>query len=872
MNNQNHKNQTTDIAQDAINAIARIGSWEFNLETQLFTLNQISCDILEIPQSTLNLAECSSYFEVGSFTTQIKKGIDDLIAKKIPFDQEIELITSLNKTIWVHMIGNGTFSENICLKISGIFQDITKRKAFEKKLLQKNELLNFTEKKASLGHWKLDLNTDMVTCSQNICRIIGVEEDTPITIDMMINSVHPEDINMVRAHFKKSLKNNIFETLHHRYLLKDGTERIIQVLGEFIADEAGNFNNVLFISQDITARKQFEEGLMEKNQLFSVIKRMMKLGYWLWDLRTNVLTCSENMSNLLELEHNEGLPAKTLLKNVHPDDLENLHAYLEEVILTKTFKSFSHRIIIDGVIRYIQVNGKVNIDKNGEALTILGISQDVTAQKDLEIELQEKNRLLNFAEEKAGVGHWRWIINEDLFLLSKSLFKIFGIPEGTRITSETLLKYVHPEDRKKVEQAKENAIKNKEFIDVIHRIILDDGTLKYLNATGGDLITNDKGELIEVRGAFINVTKQQKEILKFKGLLESAPNATLIIGQDSIIQMINKQAEKLFGYTPKELVGQSIDMLIPSRFLKKRAPIREVFFNNPKVMSIDIDEDYYLINKKGKEIPVKVSIGPLQADDGLLISMAIWDITAEKLAEHKMLESNERLEILAKKLTAQNQQLADFTQITSHNLRAPVSNLNSIVSLYKTSNREEERSEIFSKFEIVIGHLTLTLNTLVETLKTKSEKSVIRKEVSFTQTLKKTQDILMAQISDSGALIKGDFSAIDVVSYNPIYMESIFQNLIGNAIKYKDPERNPEIIVTSEIENGVVKLSFKDNGLGIDLKKHGHKLFGLNKVFHRHPDAKGVGLFMTKAQVEAMGGKISAESQVGKGSIFSIEF
>lgn len=130
----------------------------------------------------------------------------------------------------------------------------------------------------------------------------------------------------------------------------------------------------------------------------------------------------------------------------------------------------------------------------------------------------------------------------------------------------------------------------------------------------------------------------------------------------------------------------------------------------------------------------------------------------------------------------------------------------------------------------------------------------------------------MSQISDSGALIKGDFSAIDVVSYNPIYMESIFQNLIGNAIKYKHPERNPEIIVTSEIENGVVKLSFKDNGLGIDLKKHGHKLFGLNKVFHRHPEAKGVGLFMTKAQVEAMGGKISAESQVGKGSIFSVEF
>lgn len=872
MNNQNHKNQTTEIARDAINIIARIGSWEFNLETKLFTIDDISCDILEIPQSTLSLEECSSYFEPGAFTAQISKGIYDLITHKIPFDQEIELITSQNKVIWVHMIGNGTFSENKCVKISGIFQDITKRKVFEKKLIQKNELLNFTEKKASLGHWKWDLTTDMVTCSQNIYRIIGVEEDTPVTIDMMINSVHPDDVKMVRAHFKKSVKKRFFETLYHRFRLEDGTERIVQVLGEFVADETGKLSNVVLISQDITARKHFEEDLLQKNQLFSVIKRRVKLGYWLWDLRTNLLTCSENMSSLLELERNERLSAKTLLKNVHPDDLQNLQAYLEEVVLTKTFKSFNHRIIIDGAVRYIQVNGKVNTDENGDALTILGISQDVTAQKDLETELLEKNRLLNFAEEKAGMGHWQMFPKDDICIWSKSMYKIFGFSEDMKITSETLFKYAHPEDLEKVQKHMVKALDTMSFDKLIHRAILDDGTLKFIEVKGNNFTTDEHGEVVELRGTALDITTQQKEILKFKALLESAPTATLIIKDNSIIQTINREAEKLFGYKPEELEGKSIETLMLPRFVAKRKPYQKAFLANPKVQTIDIGEDLYMKSKQGTEIPVQVTLGPLETDDGLLISMAIRDITKQRLAENKILESKERLEALTEELTAQNQQLADFTQITSHNLRAPVSNLNSIVSLYKTSNREEERSEIFSKFEIVIGHLTLTLNTLVETLKTKSEKSVIRKEVSFTQTLKKTQDILMTQISNSGALIKGDFSRIDVLSYNPIYMESIFQNLIGNAIKYKHPERKPEIIVTSEIENDVVKLSFKDNGLGIDLKKHGHKLFGLNKVFHRHPEAKGVGLFMTKAQVEAMGGKISAESQVDKGSIFSIEF
>ena len=127
-------------------------------------------------------------------------------------------------------------------------------------------------------------------------------------------------------------------------------------------------------------------------------------------------------------------------------------------------------------------------------------------------------------------------------------------------------------------------------------------------------------------------------------------------------------------------------------------------------------------------------------------------------------------------------------------------------------------------------------------------------------------------ILKSGAIVKGDFSKVSAIPYNKVYMESIFLNLVGNAIKYKSETRTPEIFITSEIENKKIKLKFKDNGLGIDLEKHGNKLFGLNKVFHRHPEAKGVGLFMTKTQIEAMGGDISATSAINIGTTFTINF
>ena len=144
--------------------------------------------------------------------------------------------------------------------------------------------------------------------------------------------------------------------------------------------------------------------------------------------------------------------------------------------------------------------------------------------------------------------------------------------------------------------------------------------------------------------------------------------------------------------------------------------------------------------------------------------------------------------------------------------------------------------------------------------------------VKFNDVLNKTKDILTGQIMKNEAVITSDFSEMAKIKYDTIYLESIFLNLVGNSLKYRSNERIPEIFIKSEVIKGKVRLIFKDNGLGIDLEKHGHKLFGLNKVFHRHPEAKGVGLFMVKTQVEALNGTIYATSEVNKGTTFTINF
>ncbi|MBQ0788000.1 MAG: PAS domain S-box protein, partial [Oceanihabitans sp.] len=388
----------------------------------------------------------------------------------------------------------------------------------------------------------------------------------------------------------------------------------------------------------------------------------------------------------------------------------------------------------------------------------------------------------------------------------------------------------------------------------------------------GEVITDNEDKVIEIIGTCQDVTEQRMAEIKFKGLLESAPDAMVIVNDHGKIQLINRQAEKLFGYTSEELLSKSVELLIPIRYKHKHTSHRDGFFELPKTRKMGQGRELYALTKNGREIPIQISLSPLKTEEGLLVSAAIRDITIQKKAETKILEANNSLEMLANKLTVQNVQLADFAHITSHNLRAPVSNLNSLLAFYKAADSEEEKNILFDKFEIVIHHLTETLNTLIEALKTKDANDVGMETLTFNEILNKTKEILSGQILKTDTKISCDFSENPNIKYNRVYLESIFLNLVGNAIKYKSEDRTPEIFIYSTIENGVQKLKFKDNGLGINLERHGHKIFGLNKVFHRHPDAKGVGLFMTKVQVEAMGGKISVESEVHVGSTFHINF
>ncbi len=303
---------------------------------------------------------------------------------------------------------------------------------------------------------------------------------------------------------------------------------------------------------------------------------------------------------------------------------------------------------------------------------------------------------------------------------------------------------------------------------------------------------------------------------------------------------------------------------------KSRDKIQELV-NNCIEYGTPFDSEFELVTDKGNNTWVR-SVGQGEFIDGKCIRLyGVFQDVNEKIRKQNSIESNNiELAQITTELTKQNDQLADFVQITSHNLRSPVSNLNSLLHFYNSSENVEDKQEIFEKFEQVVSQLSKTLETLIDALNVSYNKDLPLEKLSFSRISRSVENSISTQIKESGAQITTDFSAVEEVDYNPLYLESIFLNLLTNAIKYKDDKRSLEIKITSERVGERVHLAFTDNGLGIDMKKHADKLFKLNKTFHRNKDAKGIGLFMTKKQIESLGGEISAQSEIDRGSTFTV--
>jgi len=218
----------------------------------------------------------------------------------------------------------------------------------------------------------------------------------------------------------------------------------------------------------------------------------------------------------------------------------------------------------------------------------------------------------------------------------------------------------------------------------------------------------------------------------------------------------------------------------------------------------------------------------------------------------------------------QNKRLQNFAYIVSHNLRSHTGNLKFMVNLFAETTSKIERDEVFEHIRSISDGLNTTVEHLEEVVKIQAEITKDRKIIEFEPLFKSIVGTLANNVNETNAVIESDFSKSPQINYIPAYLESILQNMLTNSIKYRHPDRAPHIKCYTFNKNKHIYLIFEDNGMGIDLAKHGEAVFGMYKTFHNNSDAKGIGLFITRNQIESLGGTIKIESIVNVGTKFTI--
>jgi PAS domain S-box-containing protein len=357
--------------------------------------------------------------------------------------------------------------------------------------------------------------------------------------------------------------------------------------------------------------------------------------------------------------------------------------------------------------------------------------------------------------------------------------------------------------------------------------------------------------------------------LKFRGLVDAAPDGIVIVGADGRIDLVNAQAAQLFGYAPEELVGQEVEILVPERARAAHFGHRTGYVATPTTRPMGAGMDLVGRRRDGTEFPVEISLSPMATPAGMLIISVIRDVTERKRIEHQIQTLNDDLRARVTELNAVNQELEAFSYSVSHDLRAPLRGIDgfsqALLEDYE-GKLDDEGRDYLRRIRAASQRMAELIDDLLD-LSRVTRREMRRERVDLT-ALART---VVSQLERTDPRRRVEWSIAEGVTAlgDGALLRLVLENLLGNAWKFTSKQPSARIEFFAVPHAGGTAYVVRDDGIGFDMD-HAGKLFGAFQRLHAMHEfpGTGIGLAIVQRVVHRHGGRVWAEASPGVGAAF----
>lgn len=419
--------------------------------------------------------------------------------------------------------------------------------------------------------------------------------------------------------------------------------------------------------------------------------------------------------------------------------------------------------------------------------------------------------------------------------------------------------------------------------NVVIGVQIKEGPIKWLSVNSRLIRISESNE-VYVFAAFTDVTQlivsnrslelEQKKLRsseeKFSSCFHYSAIGMAIVLPDGGLHDVNGAFCKMLGYTRGEMLKKSFQDITHPDDLKKDLSLVQKMLKR-EMETYQLEKRY--LHKNGQNIWALLNVALVWNSDNTpeFFVSQIQEVTELKKLNQGLEDQNLELLKTQSALKRKITQLKDFAGIITHDVRGPAHNMKKMLEMYVDAPNEEIKNTSLHFLKKISSDLVDNLNELVQVLQVHLEKDIPFTACVFEQVMDSVSLQLQDTVSREKAIITRDFQVPDIC-YPRIYLQSILYNLVSNSLKYHRQGTPPDIRISSFAKGDEIYLSVTDNGMGINLTAFGSSLFKFQKSFHNGFDSKGIGLYMIRNQVEELGGTISAESEVNKGSTFTVRF